>query len=158
MVRLLLRLFSITTNRLGRIWCTFSRGAMAIEWVLCAFITARKRSLGKGNIFSSVCQEFCPRGGVCLSARWDTTCPPPGGADTHLRADTPQDQAPPCAVHAGIYGQQAGGMHPTGMQSCCYCDCDVKIIAFAIVPCKRGFTIPNPSPFFRLLFYCITIS
>ena len=36
----------------------------------------------------------------------------------------PQEQTPPlcrhhpCAVHAGRYGQQAGGMHPTGMQSC----------------------------------------
>ena len=27
--------------------------------------TARKRSLGQDNIFTSVCQEFCPRGGVC---------------------------------------------------------------------------------------------
>ena len=66
---------------------------------------------------------------------------PPPGADTPLRADTspdqappdhqappldqappaadpPLDQAPPCAVHAGRYGQQTGGMHPTGMQSC----------------------------------------
>ena len=39
------------------------------------------------------------------------------------RADTPeqtspQDQAPPSTVHAGRYGQQAGGTHPTGMQSC----------------------------------------
>ena len=30
-----------------------------------SFITARKRGLGQGNIFSSVCQEFC------LSACWD---------------------------------------------------------------------------------------
>ena len=28
------------------------------------FITVRKRSLGKGNTFSSVCQEFCSQGGV----------------------------------------------------------------------------------------------
>ena len=28
-------------------------------------ITARKRSLGQGNIFTSVCQEFCSQGG-CL--------------------------------------------------------------------------------------------
>ena len=35
--------------------------------------TARKQSLGQGNIFRSVCQEFCSRGGgVCLSACWDT--------------------------------------------------------------------------------------
>ena len=27
-------------------------------------ITARKRSLGQGNIFRSLCQEFCPGGGV----------------------------------------------------------------------------------------------
>ena len=30
---------------------------------------------------------------------------PPGKADP-----------PPCAVHAGRYGQQAGSMHPAGMQ------------------------------------------
>ena len=30
------------------------------------FIIASKRSLGQGNIFRSVCQEFCPQGGgVC---------------------------------------------------------------------------------------------
>ena len=40
---------------------------------------------------------------------------PPLGADMQTpppRADTPR------AVHAGGYGQQAGGMHPTGRQSC----------------------------------------
>ena len=42
--------------------------------------------LRKGNIFTSVCQEFCPLGGVCLSACWDT--PPP-------RAVTPPGQTPP---------------------------------------------------------------
>ena len=39
---------------------------------------------------------------------------------------TPQDQAPsldqapppPRAEHTGRYGERAGGMHPTGMQSC----------------------------------------
>ena len=32
-------------------------------------ITARKRSLGQGNSFRSVCQEFCPQGGIpaCLA-------------------------------------------------------------------------------------------
>ena len=44
-------------------------------WV--RLITARKRSLGQGNIFRSVCQEFCPWG-VCLRACWDTTPSPPG--------------------------------------------------------------------------------
>ena len=47
-------------------------------------ISARKRSLAQGNIFRSLCQEFCPRGtgGFCLSACWYTTPPmsrhPPG--------------------------------------------------------------------------------
>ena len=40
-------------------------------WYKCCFlrmaiITARKRSLGQGNIFTSVCQEFCSRGGCLL--------------------------------------------------------------------------------------------
>ena len=37
-----------------------------LEYIL---VTACKRSLGQGNIFSSVCQEFCPLGGIpaCLA-------------------------------------------------------------------------------------------
>ena len=91
-------------------------------------VTARKRSLGQGNIFSSVCQEFCSQGGVCLSACWDTTPPqkqtpprcrhPPPKKQTPPQKQTPHRADTPCAVHAGRYGQQAGGMHPTGMQSC----------------------------------------
>ena len=55
----------------------------------------------------------------------------PGGGEVY----TPQGKHPnhvsvilftegvcplPKAVHAGRYGQQAGGTHPTGMQSCYY--------------------------------------
>ena len=29
------------------------------------FITARKLSLGQGNIFTSMCHSFCPQEGVC---------------------------------------------------------------------------------------------
>ena len=54
-------------------------------------------------IFSVACVKKSVHGG---SASVHAGIPPPG-------ADTP-----PCAVHAGRYGQQAGGMHPTGMQSC----------------------------------------
>ena len=51
----------------------------------------------------------------------------PPGADTPLHSAGPEadplrtrgSRIPPCAVHAGRYGQQAGGTHPTGMQSCC---------------------------------------
>ena len=106
--------------------------------VSVSIITARKRSLGQGNIFIDVCQEFCSQvGGGCLSA-WPPPPPPksnpPPGADS-LGADTPHSRHPhsrhpradtPGAVHAGRYGQQAGGMHPTGIQSCkfIYFNCD----------------------------------
>ena len=74
----------------------------------------------------------------------ETGTPPPPGSRPPPQEQTPQDQAPPssdppeqtppeqtphgadtlpqsippCAVHTGRYGQQAGSMHPTGMQSC----------------------------------------
>ena len=59
----------------------------------------------EGYVFTPVCQSFCSQEGVCLSACWDSR--PPPGADTS-----------PCTVHAGKYGQQAGGTHPTGMYTC----------------------------------------
>ena len=106
--------------------------------------TARKRSLGQGNIFRSVCQEFCPQGG----SAWPGTPPgpgrytPPGTRQVHPPAPgstppgtrqvhpppgpgrftppgpgryTPPDQA---GTPPPRYGQRAGGTHPTGMQSC----------------------------------------
>ena len=102
----------------------------------CRKRSGRKRSLGQDNIFSSVCQEFCPQGGLpqCmleyqlpLASRhppWQGKPParqtPPSKADTPLSKADPlaRRPPPPCAVHARRYGQQAGGMHPTGMQSC----------------------------------------
>ena len=59
---------------------------------LIVIFTARKRSLGQGNIFTSVCQEFCSREGV----------PGPGGC-----LETPPGTA-----------TAAGGTHPTGTHSC----------------------------------------
>ena len=83
-----------------------------------------------------MCLWFCSQGGGlpnCMLGYTDPPgpeagTPPPPRADPP-GADTPQeqippgsrppwDQAPPSAVHVGRYGQQAGGMHPTGMQSC----------------------------------------
>ena len=40
-----------------------SEGYRLVVFVVVV-ITTRKRSLGQGNIFSSVCQEFCSRGGT----------------------------------------------------------------------------------------------
>ena len=45
--------------------------------------------------------------------------PTPQGADTiPWKRHPPESRHPPCTVHAGIYGQQAGGTHPSGMQFC----------------------------------------
>ena len=100
----------------------------ASVYLLIFFNYRPQRSWGK-VIFSQAC-VILSTGGVCLSACWDTT---PPGADIPLEqtppgADIPKtrhppDQAPPrpgtplSAEHAGRYGQRAGGMHPTGMQS-----------------------------------------
>ena len=59
---------------------------------------------------------------------WEDTLPQ---ADTPLWADTPGQTPPPvqCMLR---YSQQAGGTHPTGMQSCLTYDCirQVKEIRF----------------------------
>ena len=70
--------------------------------------------LGQGYVFTRVC-DFCSQEGVCLSACWDTH--PPPGKDPPWQGTPPLARhTPPRAVHAGRYGQQAFGMHPTGMQ------------------------------------------
>ena len=61
----------------------------------CFFIfTARKRSLGQGNIFGSTYQEFCLGGSLpqCM-LRY------PPQEQTPPRPGTPQDQAPPGNRH-----------------------------------------------------------
>ena len=64
-------------------------------WLIRKSLPAATK-LGQGNIFTSVCQEFCPRGeGVCLSACWDTPPPrrhPPD--QTSPVPDTPQTWHP----------------------------------------------------------------
>ena len=106
-------------------------------------ITARKRSLGQGNIFSSVYQEFCSQvGGLpqCML-----------GYHTPLsRHPHPWSRQPPgpgtplCAVHAGRYGQQAGGMHPTGMQSCLFLRFDFTIDPWFLFPDVHNHCLQNP--------------
>ena len=85
------------------------------------FITARKRSLGQGNIFTPVCHSVHGGGSASVhdgippfppdQASPDQSPPPKPGTP-------PRTRHPPGAEHAGRYGQCAGGTHPTGMQSC----------------------------------------
>ena len=97
--------------------------------------TASKQSCGQGNIFAPVCHSV-HRGGLphCIlgytppgpevgtpreqASPWEQT---PHWEQNVLGANTPPPRSRyphPTAVHAGRYGQQAGGTHPTGMQSC----------------------------------------
>ena len=79
---------------------------------ICQFLPPATK-LGQGNIFRSVCQEFCPQGG-CLPHCMLGYTPPGPEADT----PPPREGDTPGAVHAGIYRQQAGGTHPFGMHTC----------------------------------------
>ena len=93
----------------------------------------------EGYVFTPVCQSFCSWGeggsaSVHAGIPPGTGTPrrrPPQGVDTTLprtgtplleqtppRTGTPWEQTAPHTVHAGRCGQQAGGMHPTRMQSC----------------------------------------
>ena len=103
--------------------------------------TERKRSLGQGYIFSSVCQEFCPGGGGAWSqgvpgvGAWSWVVPGPGGClvpcgiwsrpttkggslgrsgpGPHPRGEVEGELASPPPMATA-----AGGTHPTGMHSC----------------------------------------
>ena len=93
--------------------------------------------LGQGYIFTGVCDSV--HGGRRGSGSVHAEIPPrtrqaspqgpgrhpppvPGRHPPRTRRSPPQYLAgtppPDRAVHTGRYGQRAGGMHPTGMQSC----------------------------------------
>ena len=98
------------------------------------FITTRKRSLGQGNIFSPVI--LFTGGSTWAGTPWAGTPSRYTPWQVHPLAGTPPwagtprqvhppgqvhplgKEHPPGAVHAGRYGQQVGGTHPTGMHSC----------------------------------------
>ena len=72
---------------------------------LATIFTARRRSLGQGNVFTGVCLST---GGLPIPPHWMQTKPP-------------QRQTPWMQTFPPVYGQQAGGTHPTGMQTCQLC-------------------------------------
>ena len=78
-------------------------------WVFCLLPSATK--LRQGNIFTSVCQEFCPQGGS--ASVHAGTHPPPGRYSPGQTPPPPGQTRPPMAT-------SANSMHPTGMLSC-YC-------------------------------------
>ena len=88
------------------------------EHVSFIFITARKRSLGQGNIFTPVCHSV-HGGSASVHAGIPPPRPcPPGIMHPPGPCNPPGTMHPPGTEHAGRYGQRAGGTHPTEMQSC----------------------------------------
>ena len=83
-----------------------------------AIFTARKRSLGQGNIFRSVCQEFCPQWGSTwadppLTPRTRQVHPgtrqvPPGTRYPPDQAGTPPRTRREPSPRSGIPWDQAG--------------------------------------------------
>ena len=67
--------------------------------------------LREGYVFTRVCDSVNRGGSASVCAPPKEQTPP---REQTPRADTPS----PSAVYAGRYGQQAGGTHPTGMQTC----------------------------------------
>ena len=106
------------TNHLGFLVVYTSRGSL--KAIKCnIIITAGKRGLGQGNIFTGVCP---PRGGACLplgsrgmSASGSLGPHPPGTHSLHTHRP---------------HGQQADGTHPTGMLSCLGRYISFRIIIF----------------------------
>ena len=126
-----------------------------ISWKGVAF-TARKQSLGQGNLFTPVCQSVHGGGGLCIPACNGPDTPPgkhPSGRHPlgrhslgrhHPRQTPILGRNPLCRHPLGqtspqadtllppsdnmAYGQPAGGTHPTGMHTCgvCFCVFTVK--------------------------------
>ena len=83
----------------------------SISFIFFVNIYRPQTKLRKGNVFTSVCQEFCPRGvggAVCSSACWDT---PP-------RKHTPREVHPSLRKAHLPTVTAADCTHPTGMLSC----------------------------------------
>ena len=88
--------------------------------IICYVIIARKRSLGQGNIFRSVCQEFCPQGGLSAPGGM----PAPGGVCSQGGVCSWGVPGPRGSGPGGAWWRSpwmatvVGGSHPTGMHSC----------------------------------------
>ena len=97
-------------------------------------VTTRKRSLGRGNVFTGVCQSFCPQKGVFLSVRgYVVDTPSIYTPCTHkytLDMPPPPDTYPTHWTHIPWtpLGQQAGSTYLTGMLSC-FSYVDVSVLS-----------------------------
>ena len=105
-----------------RIVAQYDRKLFFIHVPLLLF-TARKWSLGQGNVFTPVYQSFCSQRGVMMSLFvMDNTTPGQHllPRQYHPWTASPAQTAPPPGQHCTLpwqhpSSQQVGGTHPTGM-------------------------------------------
>ena len=123
-------------------------------------VTARKRSLGQGNIFTPVCHSVHRGGGLpqCMLGYHPLgPCTPldhtPPGTMHPLDHAPPGPCTPSDAEHAERYGQYAGGTHPTGMQSCCIFVRIPPVLNFRFT-FSTGNMLLRKIPFFRKQVNC----
>ena len=85
---------------------------------MCHFYGPQSK-LRKGNVFTSVCQEFCPGGVPARHPPGQTRQTPPHGRQTPPSGQT--RQTPPLAGRQppSLTATAAYSTHPTGMHSCC---------------------------------------
>ena len=118
-------------------WTGFETSRISCEQDYILFLPPATK-LGQSNVFTGVCDSVQGRGSASVHAGipappsrhpWDQTGTPldqvgtptrPGRYPTTGTRQAPprtRPSHPPGAEHAGRYGQCAGGMHPTGMQT-----------------------------------------
>ena len=116
--------------------------------------------LGQGYIFTGVCYSvhageylgrYTPRDQVhpldqvpprTRYTPWDKVHPlGPGTPPLGTRYTPRPGTHPPGAVHAGRYGQQASGTHPTGLHSCCEGDPNMNKKYFGLFLCRLSFLV-----------------
>ena len=90
--------------------------------VCCSFLPLANE-VCEGYVFTPVCQSFCSQGwsiwtGTPRNRSSKPGTPPRPGTPPGDQVHPPGTRYTPAgAVHAGRYGQQASGTHPTGMHS-----------------------------------------
>ena len=119
-----------------KLWRCRSRG---VQYLCLLFITASKRSLRQGNVFTRICHSVPGRHAPCHA------CPP--------AMYTPLPCMPPATHTPRRHGQWAGSTHPTGMHPCClyFCVClpDISTVMTTTNSSPPPKTPTHPAPLFH---------
>ena len=136
----------------------YRQSSSHINLISGVVVTARKRSLGQGNIFAPVCYSV-HRGWVCLIACWNTSPPdqrqahppPPKQAHPPREQTTPQSRPPPGADTLPRSRHPPPGAHPRPPQCMLGDTCNKRAVRILLecnlVFCRRwrAPTLASPS-------------